>query len=55
MTGPAPRGSNWTSDEDQRLLELVEAGKSWVLSEPQATCEKRPRASRVPSASSNKG
>jgi hypothetical protein len=31
MTGPAPRGSNWTSDEDQRLLKLVEAGKSWVF------------------------
>jgi len=31
MTGVAPRGSNWTSDEDQRLLKLVEAGKSWVF------------------------
>jgi hypothetical protein len=31
MTGPAPRGSNWTSDEDRRLLELVEARKSWVF------------------------
>jgi hypothetical protein len=25
------RGSNWTADEDRRLLELVEAGKSWVF------------------------
>jgi hypothetical protein len=24
-------GSNWTADEDQRLLKLVEAGKSWVF------------------------
>ena len=31
MTGAAPRGSNWTSHEDQRLLKLVEAGKSWVF------------------------
>jgi hypothetical protein len=31
MTGPAPRGSNWTSAEDQRLLKLVEAGKSWMF------------------------
>jgi hypothetical protein len=31
MTGVAPRGSNWTSDEDQRLLKLVEARKSWVF------------------------
>jgi hypothetical protein len=31
MTGPSPRGSKWTSDEDQRLLKLVEAGKSWVF------------------------
>jgi hypothetical protein len=30
-TGVAPRGSKWTSDEDQRLLKLVEAGKSWVF------------------------
>jgi hypothetical protein len=25
------RGSNWTADEDRRLLDLIEAGKSWVL------------------------
>jgi hypothetical protein len=31
MTGVAPRGSNWTSDEDLRLLKLVEARKSWVF------------------------
>jgi hypothetical protein len=31
MTGPSPRDSHWTSDEDQRLLKLVEAGKSWVF------------------------
>jgi hypothetical protein len=31
MTGSARRQSNWTADEDQRLLKLVEAGKSWVF------------------------
>jgi hypothetical protein len=31
MTGAARRGSNWTANEDQRLLKLVEAGKSWVF------------------------
>ena len=31
MTGPAPRDNQWTFDEDQRLLKLVEAGKSWVF------------------------
>jgi hypothetical protein len=31
MTGPSPRDRHWTSDEDQRLLKLVEAGKSWVF------------------------
>ena len=31
MTGAAPRQSNWTSEEDRRLLELIEAGKSWVF------------------------
>jgi Myb-like DNA-binding protein len=31
MTGAARRGSNWTPDEDQRLLKLVETGKSWVF------------------------
>jgi Myb-like DNA-binding domain len=25
------RGSKWTPEEDVRLLELVEAGKSWVF------------------------
>jgi hypothetical protein len=31
MSGAARRASNWTANEDQRLLELVEAGKSWVF------------------------
>jgi Myb-like DNA-binding domain len=31
MTGAARRQSNWTPEEDRRLLEFVEAGKSWVL------------------------
>jgi hypothetical protein len=31
MTGAARRQGNWTADEDRLLLELVEAGKSWVL------------------------
>jgi hypothetical protein len=31
MTGAQRRQSNWTADEDQRLLKLVEAGKSWVF------------------------
>jgi Myb-like DNA-binding domain len=31
MTGAALRQSNWTPEEDRRLLEFVEAGKSWVL------------------------
>jgi DNA-directed RNA polymerase alpha subunit len=25
------RGNNWTLEEDRRLLDLIEAGKSWVL------------------------
>jgi hypothetical protein len=25
------RGTNWTPEEDRRLLDLIEAGKSWVL------------------------
>jgi Myb-like DNA-binding domain len=25
------RGNHWTPDEDQRLLELIDGGKSWVL------------------------
>jgi hypothetical protein len=31
MSGAARRGSNWTPNEDERLLKLVEAGKSWVF------------------------
>ena len=31
MSGATRRGSNWTADEDQRLLKLVVAGKSWVF------------------------
>jgi hypothetical protein len=31
MTGPAPRGNQWTFDEDHRLLKLVDTGKSWVF------------------------
>jgi hypothetical protein len=31
MSGAARRQSNWTTEEDRLLLELVEAGKSWVL------------------------
>jgi len=31
MSGAARRASNWTPDEDRRLLELIEAGKSWVV------------------------
>jgi photosystem II stability/assembly factor-like uncharacterized protein len=25
------RGSNWTPEEDRRLLDLIDAGKSWVF------------------------
>jgi len=25
------RGSNWTVEEDRRLLDLIAAGKSWTL------------------------
>jgi hypothetical protein len=25
------RGTNWTPEEDRRLLDLIEAGKSWVF------------------------
>jgi hypothetical protein len=25
------RGSNWTTEEDRRLLDFIEAGKSWVF------------------------
>jgi hypothetical protein len=31
MAGAQRRGSNWTADEDQRLLKLFESGKSWVF------------------------
>lgn len=31
MSGAARRQSNWTAEEDRRLLELVEARKSWVF------------------------
>jgi len=31
MTGGGQRQRNWTPEEDGRLLELVEAGKSWVF------------------------
>src|ERR1700722_10570281 len=52
MTGAARRQSNWTPEEDRRLLELVEAHKSWVfISEPQAACQKRSQPSCVPAPS----
>jgi Myb-like DNA-binding domain len=31
MMAAQQRGSKWTPEEDVRLLELVEAGKSWVF------------------------
>jgi hypothetical protein len=31
MSGAARRQSNWTAEEDRRLLELVAARKSWVF------------------------
>jgi hypothetical protein len=31
MSGAQRRQSNWTLEEDQRLLKLVEARKSWVF------------------------
>jgi hypothetical protein len=31
MTGAQRRGNNWTPEEDRRLLDLIEAGKSWVF------------------------
>ena len=31
MSGAARRQSNWTTEEDRRLRELVEARKSWVF------------------------
>jgi Myb-like DNA-binding domain len=31
MSGAQRRGTNWMPEEDRRLFELVEAGKSWVF------------------------
>jgi hypothetical protein len=31
MSRAQRRGTNWTPEEDRRLFELVEAGKSWVF------------------------
>jgi len=31
MTGAQRRGTNWTPEEDRRLFDLIEAGKSWVF------------------------
>jgi Myb-like DNA-binding domain len=31
MTGAQQRGTNWTPEDDRRLLDLIEAGKSWVF------------------------
>jgi hypothetical protein len=31
MMAAQRRPGNWTPDEDRRLLELIHAGKSWVL------------------------
>jgi hypothetical protein len=31
MSGAQQRGSNWTPEDDRRLLDLIEARKSWVL------------------------
>jgi hypothetical protein len=31
MSGAARRQGNWTTEEDRRLLDLIEAGKSWVF------------------------
>ena len=46
MTGAARRQSNWTAEEDRRLLELVEARKSWVfisanLKRPESSARER--------------
>jgi hypothetical protein len=30
MSGAQQRGTNWTPEEDRRLFDLIEAGKSWV-------------------------
>jgi hypothetical protein len=31
MSGAARRQINWTPEEDRRLFDLIEAGKSWVF------------------------
>jgi hypothetical protein len=31
MSGAMRRQGNWTPEEDQRLFDLIEAGKSWVF------------------------
>jgi hypothetical protein len=31
MTGGGQRQTNWTPEEDGRLLELIAAGRSWVF------------------------
>ena len=31
MTAVQHRGTNWGADDDRRLRDLVEAGKSWVF------------------------
>ncbi|MCK1404144.1 SANT/Myb domain-containing protein [Bradyrhizobium sp. 76] len=46
--GAAHRGTNWTSEEDQKLFALFRAGKSWpsiavVLRRPVASLRNRAR------------
>jgi DNA-binding NarL/FixJ family response regulator len=46
--GPLNRGPNWTADEDRKLLDLIEAGKSWtsiavLLKRSQASVKVRAR------------
>ena len=31
MSGAQRRETNWTPEEDRRLFDLIEAGKSWVF------------------------
>jgi hypothetical protein len=31
MSGAARRQDNWTPEEERRLFDLIEAGKSWVF------------------------
>jgi hypothetical protein len=31
MAGAQRRGTNWTPEEDRRLFDLIETGKSWVF------------------------